>query len=304
MKKINLALDWTPNINHLGFFIAQEKGYYEENQLEVHITDPSQDDYSQTPAKKVELGIADFALCPTESLISYQTKPKPFKLIAVATILQKELSAIVVRADSQISRPSQLDDKSYASYQARYEDEIVREMIINDGGKGEISLHYPKKLGIWDTLVQGQFDSTWIFDNWEGVEARQKGLMLNYFKLEDYGIPYSYSPVLVADELTCRNREADFKAFLKATKRGFLFAQRQQEEAVTILKKYLPEKDQSLDLTASLRETAGAFGGAEDWGKIDEARIKDFLDWIYKRQLESVRLQPSDLYTQALLPDR
>ena len=79
MKKLTLALDWTPNINHIGFFIAQEKGFYKELGLDVSITDPSEDNYAVTPAKKIELGQANFALCPTESILSYRTKSKPFR---------------------------------------------------------------------------------------------------------------------------------------------------------------------------------------------------------------------------------
>ncbi|MFT5973166.1 MAG: ABC-type nitrate/sulfonate/bicarbonate transport system substrate-binding protein, partial [Cryomorphaceae bacterium] len=54
MDKITLALDWTPNINHIGFFVALEKGFYKELGLEVEIIDPSADNYAVTPAKKVE----------------------------------------------------------------------------------------------------------------------------------------------------------------------------------------------------------------------------------------------------------
>jgi ABC-type nitrate/sulfonate/bicarbonate transport system substrate-binding protein len=171
MHPITLALDWTPNINHIGFFVAQEKGFYSEQGVEVAITDPSADNYQITPAKKVELGQADFALCPTESIISYQTKSNPFALIAVAAILQEDLSAIVVKADSAIQSPRDLDGKVYASYNARYEDEIVRQMIRNDGGTGTIKIETPDKLGIWDTILDGTFDATWIFLNWEGVQG-------------------------------------------------------------------------------------------------------------------------------------
>ncbi|MEM6378151.1 MAG: ABC transporter substrate-binding protein, partial [Bacteroidota bacterium] len=128
MQQLKLALDWTPNINHIGFFIAQEKGYYKKNEVEIFISDPSQDNYTVTPAKKVELGQADFALCPTESIISYRTKSKPFPMIAIAAILQEDLSAIAVLDGPQINSPKDLDGCSYASYKARYEDEIVRGM--------------------------------------------------------------------------------------------------------------------------------------------------------------------------------
>ncbi len=301
MDRINLALDWTPNINHIGFFVAKDKGFYSESEIDLHISDPSFDDYSITPAKKVELGIADFALCPTESIISYQTKKKTFKLVAVSAILQTDLSAIVVSSNSDIHSPKDLDGKTYASYEARYEDEIVKQMIINDGGKGDIQLHYPKKLGIWDTLTSGKFDSTWIFVNWEGVEAEQKSIDLRYFKMEDFQIPYSYSPMLVTDEPNLRNREDAYRKFIEATKRGFLHAVDHADESCEILRRYLPEKDKSFDLKRCLELSAPAFGKESNWGVISEQKMKNFLGWIYEKNLESKKLNVRDLFTNSLL---
>ena len=48
-----------------------------------------------SPAKKIELGISDFGLCPTESLISFRTKKNPLKLYALATIFKKDISTNV-----------------------------------------------------------------------------------------------------------------------------------------------------------------------------------------------------------------
>ena len=138
MTQLTLALDWTPNINHIGFFVALENGLYHEHGLEVLIHDPSEDNYQITPAKKVEIGEADLALCPTESIISYRRKSRPFSLLGIAAIFQQDLSAIAVQAGMDIISPKDLDGLSYASYRARYEDEIVRQLIKNDGGKGDI----------------------------------------------------------------------------------------------------------------------------------------------------------------------
>ena len=90
-NEVNLYLDWTPNVNHIGFLVAKELGFYKDLEIRVKILDPSVDNYKITPAKKVELGESDFALCPFESVISYRTKDKPFDLTAIAAILQKDL---------------------------------------------------------------------------------------------------------------------------------------------------------------------------------------------------------------------
>ncbi len=298
MEKLSLALDWTPNINHIGFFVAQEKGFYEEHGLAVEITDPSLDNYSITPAKKVELGEADFALCPTESVISYRTKSQPFDMIAIAAVLQYDLSAIVVKADAGIDSPKDLDGKLYSSYKARYEDAIVMEMIKNDGGSGDLKLSYPAKLGIWNTLLQGEADATWIFLNWEGVSTKNLGTALKYFKMRDYQIPYSYSPVIAASEAKLREKLAQYQAFLQASKKGFLYCQSAPEESIDILKKFVPEHEQEIDLKEALAVSLPAFGNEETWGHIDPKVIRSFLDWIVAKGLETKAISADEIFTQ------
>lgn len=302
MEQLTLALDWTPNINHIGFFIAQQKKFYKELDLQVTIIDPSSDNYAITPAKKVELGIANFALCPTESIFSYRTKSKPFDLTAIAAILQYDLSAIAVKKDGKIKSPKDLDGKIYASYKARYEDSIVKQMIQNDGGKGEIITKYPKKLGIWETVVKNTFDATWIFLNWEGVEATSKKIPIQYFKMRDYNIPYAYSPVIAASQTLAKTKAAAYRKFLEATKKGYLYCKNYPNEAVAILKKYIPESEKSINLRMALNTSIDAFGTDDTWGKMNREQVKTFLNWLYSQNLESKRLTVDELMTNVLIP--
>lgn len=301
MKKLTLALDWTPNINHIGFFIAKEKGFYTDLDLQVIIDHPGLDGYAMTPAKKVENGLADFALCPTESILSYRTKASPFPLIAIAAILQDDLSAIAVRSDALINSPRDLDGKIYASYKARYEDHIVKQLIKNDGGAGDITLVYPEKLGIWDTLVKGAYDATWVFTNWEGVQVQQEAVSFKYFKLEDYGIPYSYSPVIAANEALLIEKGESYKKFMSATKEGYAFCQQFPDEAITILSKHIPKHDQNIDLRVALEKSLKAFSIGDTWGMLHKDQVQTFLKWLQKHKLEETSISVDQLITNDLL---
>jgi len=301
MEKISLALDWTPNINHIGFFVAKEKEFYAQEGIEVALISPSEDDYSVTPAKKVELGKADFALCPMESILSYRTKETPFDLQAIAAIYQEDLSAIVCMKSSGISSPKQLDGKSYASYQAKYEDEIVKQMIINDGGQGTIEITYPRKLGIWETIIKDQYDSTWVFMNWEGVQAKSKGFELTAFKMDDFGVPYSYSPVIAASEKRALLRGATYKKFLKASKKGFLYTLENKKEAAELLTEFVSKSDSDIDLEAAIQASADAFGDQSTWGKMNQENVKKYLDWIYEKGLETKPVATEELVSNAFL---
>ncbi|WP_116125136.1 ABC transporter substrate-binding protein [Lewinella sp. IMCC34183] len=301
MTPLTLALDWTPNINHIGFYVAMAQGYYRDHDLEVTLADPAADGYATTPAKRVELGRADLALCPMESVISYRTKAEPFPLLAIAALLQEDLSAIAVRADSDIRSPRDLAGRSYASYRARYEDAIVQEMIRADGGDGDLQPAYPEKLGIWETLVNGTHDATWIFQNWEGVAAEGQGVELRTFALRDSAIPYGYSPVIAAGQPAVERDRDTYVAFLEATKRGYLFTEENPGEALSLLEPAIPAADRNINLKQALNRTRPYLGDPDTWGRMDADRVNAFLDWITARGLEPRRLRADEVYTNALL---
>ncbi|WP_375445876.1 ABC transporter substrate-binding protein [uncultured Fibrella sp.] len=302
MQHVRIALDWTANTNHTGFYVARELGFYADVDLELTLITPDQDNYEMTPAKKLELGLADFALAPFESVISLHTKKNNVPVQAIAALLQEDISAIVALRSSAITRPKELDGRTYASYRARYEDSIIKQMIISDGGTGNVQVVYPEKLGIWNTLLTNAADSTWIFDNWEGVEADTSGVELTRFRLADYQIPYAYSPVIVATRQAIEQNRAVCGAFVNATKKGFLHAIENPQAAVTILTKYVPERDiQAIDLVKSQAYTAGYYGDEGSWGKMDASRIQRFVDWLYAHELETEKLAINQLYTNDLI---
>ncbi|MCR9173225.1 MAG: ABC transporter substrate-binding protein [bacterium] len=302
MSSIHLCTDWTPNINHIPFFVAKTKGFYEQEGLEVQISDPSSYGYTITPAKRVEKGMADLALCPTESVISYRTKSTPFPLIGIATIFQKDVSAIAVKRRSNIISPGDMDGKKYASYNARYEDDIVKRMIMNDGGAGDIEIGYPDKFGIWENLINGNYDATWIFLNWEGIAAENLTEEFRFFKLTDYLIPYYYSPMIVGDERKIRANPEVYRKFLKATAKAVNYCFEHPDEAVKILSTFVPESDEHIDLNRALEFSLPYFGSDESWGKMDPYRVAVFLEWLNETGLEKTNLEVAQIMTNEFLP--
>lgn len=299
---IRLALDWTPNINHIGFFIAKDLGFYEELGLDLQILNPLEDNYELTPGKKLELNMADFAIAPFETVISLNNKENKVNAVAVYAILQEDLSSIVTLGSSGLSSPKQLHHKTYASYKARYEDHIVKQMILNDGGSGEFKISYPNKLGIWNTLLTGEADATWIFNNWEGVEAASKNIALNKFKMSDFGIPYGYSPVVIAKKENILLHKETYADFMSATKRGFLYASTQPKEAVAILKNYLTANDlMNINLAHALDQTAPYFGTANNAGLMETERVASFVSWLVKNGLEDKKILQQELASNELL---
>lgn len=286
--EIVLALDWTPNTNHTGFYVAQAQGLYEQAGLRVRIASADEDNYAATPAKKVAIKAATFAIAPSESVISFNTLDTRTPLVAVAAVLQRDTSAIVTLRGSGLDRPAQLDGATYASYGARFEDAIVAQMIRNDGGRGEFTATMPPKLGIWNTLLNGEADATWVFLPWEGVEAEQQGLALNVFRLADYHIPYGYTPLLLAHADTIAGQADAVRAFVQASAKGFQFVARNPDAAADLLITTArhPTLENHVFVHASQQALVGEYLDAHGrWGTMERARWQQFVDWLAEQHI-------------------
>jgi ABC-type nitrate/sulfonate/bicarbonate transport system substrate-binding protein len=302
MRPLKIALDWTPNTNHIGIFVAKQLGYYKEKGIEVEVLNPISDNYQLTPGKKLALGLADFAIAPFETVISLNNKKNAVDAIAVFAILQEDISSIATLKSSKIDAPKLLDGKIYASYKARYEDHIVKEMVKNNGGKGTLQIAYPNKLGIWNTLLEGTADATWIFNNWEGVEANTKQIELNQFSMAQFGIPYCYSPVIIARNSALIAQREIYSLFIKATKKGYLYAANNKAVAANILREHLTAYDKkNIDIGSAISMTAPFFGTDTTCGFMKSERIAVFLKWLVAHRLENKQIIEQHLFTNDLL---
>ena len=283
---IRLALDWTPNTNHTGFYVALAKDAYKKAGLDVQLIMPNQNDYQLTPAKRVASSQADLGIMPSESVISFQINGVP--LVAIAAVLARDASAIVTLKQSGIDRPSQLDGKVYASYGARYEDDIIRQMIQNDGGRGQFISHQPARLHIWDALLTNEADATWIFLPWEGIEADIKGIDLNKFLLDDYEIPYGYSPVLAAHRDWADQNADALHRFMEATSAGFRFAVEEPDEAARLLIETAkhPTLTNRNFVEQSQQMISGYYlDGDGQWGFMHRNVWASFANWLIRNHL-------------------
>jgi len=314
MDTLKLALDWTPNTNHTGIYVARAKGYYEEAGVDVDVRSPG-DDYETTPAKRVATGDATVAIAPSESAISYHTHPEYHSLTAVAAVCQTDTSAIAALEDGAVDRPADLDGKTYASYDARFEDHIVEQLVRNDGGAGDLSVVTPPKLGIYETLVDGDADATWVFMPWEGLLAERDGVGLTPFYLDEYDVPYGYTPVMLAAPETIEGDAERLSAFLSATAKGYRFAAENPEDAATLLGETADGPDLLDDesfLQESQRRLADHYLDAEGaWGRMEHDRWASFVEWLLEEDILTTvddepisddDLDPAALYTNELVP--
>ncbi|MBC8156314.1 MAG: ABC transporter substrate-binding protein [Bacteroidetes bacterium] len=287
MTAIRLALDWTPNTLHTGFYVALATGSYQRAGLDVQITTPEADHYQTTPARQLAGGAVDLAVMPSESVISYHANDPDSQFVAIATLLSRDASAIVTLKQNGLDRPQQLDGRVYASYNARFEDDIVKQMIRNDGGRGQFVSHKPERLGIWHTLLTNEADATWIFLPWEGVEAELRGVELNKFLLEEYEIPYGYSPLLVANRDWLATNADALQRFMQASAAGYQFAVAQPDEAARMLAETAnhPTLANREFLEMSQQSASGYYLSGTNWGIMRREVWNGFVNWLIRHDL-------------------
>jgi ABC-type nitrate/sulfonate/bicarbonate transport system substrate-binding protein len=225
---VRFALDWTPNTDHTGVYVAKADGWYHDAAIDVKILPYS----SLAPEALMASGQADCGISFQDSLTFAVASGARIK--SVMAILQHAASAIAVLADSGITRPRQLDGKTYAGFGYPSEVPTVRAVIKADGGKGVFKVVQADSTA-YEALYAHKADFTIPFLAWEGVEAQERGIKLRTFAFTDYGFPDFYQVVIACSNDWLAGHPDVARRFVAATQRGFAFAASDPAAAASIL---------------------------------------------------------------------
>ncbi|KAJ9521944.1 hypothetical protein QJQ45_024820 [Haematococcus lacustris] len=142
---------------------------------------------------------------------------------------------------------------------------------------------------------------TRVFLGWEGVEARMKGVELNCFGLEEFKVPYGYSPLLVAHPDTLRDQPEVVRAFLAATSQAFAFAAADPAEAARQLLQAVAQEHAGTPLPVPLDPdmvkqaqefTSQHYLDAEGrWGVQQPQVWTGFISWLTQQGLLTSKVQ-------------
>jgi ABC-type nitrate/sulfonate/bicarbonate transport system substrate-binding protein len=245
---VSLALDWTPNTNHTGFYVAQQEGYYEQAGVDLEILP-----YATTlPDVLVGTGEANCGISFQDSVVTSRATGLP--IVSVMAILQHTATDIAFRADDEsITRPADLDGKTYAGFGLPYEVPVIEAVIKDDGGEGEFDTVTLDTLA-YEAVYSGDADFVISFLAWEGVEAELRGTPLEGFKFSDYGVPDFYNVVMICNPDWLADNPDLARQFVGATVRGFEFAAANPLGAAQILMEANPGAFENPDLVTRSAE--------------------------------------------------
>ncbi len=299
-QKITFVLDWTPNTNHTGLYVAQEKGYFEEVGLEVEIQQPPEDGADVLIAS----GKADFGVSFQDTMAAALVGDDALPITAVAAVIQHNTSGIISRAGEGMDKPKGMEGHSYATWNSPIELATLEQVVKADGGDfSKVELIPSTVTDEVTALKSKSVDSIWIFYAWAGVKTELEGLETDYFEFADIDPVFDYyTPVIIANNKFLKENPETAKAFLKALSKGYEFAIENPEEAADILCKAAPELDKELVL-ASQKYLADRYQAeAKCWGYIDADRWNNFYKWINDNKLVEGELPLNIAFTNDYLP--
>lgn len=228
-EKLSVALDWTPNTNHVGLYVAQSQGWFEDAGLDVDIL-PYTDTSSGT---LVAAGVAEFGILSAVGFHSQRATGAD--MTAVLAVVQHETGRVVFNGErDDIQRPADLDGKIYAGFGSAWENALISTIIRNDGGEGVFDT-VTLGTSAYEALANGSVDFTLEVSTWEGVNSVLLNRPQRAFRYADYGVPDQHTTFLGGNGTWLAQNPDTARAFVQAAQRGYDFAANNPQEAAEML---------------------------------------------------------------------
>lgn len=299
LTKVTFVLDWTPNTNHTGIYVAKEKGYFEDAGLDVEIVQPPEDGAEVL----VGSGKAQFGVSFQDTMLPAVIGDSAMPIKACAALIQHNTSGIISRKGDGIDTPKGLEGKKYATWDLDIEKAIVKNVVEKDGGDfSKVELIPSTVTDEVSALQSKSVDAIWIYYGWAGVKAELSELETDYFAFKDINEVFDYySPVIIGNTTYMEENADTTKAFLSACKKGYEYAIDNAEDAAKILCKAAPELDEDLVLASQKYLNKEYKSDVEQWGYIDAKRWNGFYNWVSENKLVTDKIPENTGFTDDYL---
>lgn len=298
LQKVTLILDWTPNTNHTGFYVAKEKGYYKELGLDVEIIQPSEGSSLQLLAA----GKGDFAVSYQEDLTYARTSDSPLPVMAIGTIIQHNTSGFASPKEKGIETVNDFEGKVYGGWGSPSEQAILKAVMEKNGA--DFSKLTTVDVGTEDFFIatKNNLDFEWTFEAWTNIEAKLRGFDINYIPVRDLdpALDY-YTPIIATTEDTVNNKKELAKKFMEATTKGYEYTIENPEESAKILVSQVPEISEELAVESQIYLKDKYKEDTEVFGEMKESVWDNYTKFLYDNKLINVEMKSSEAYTNEFL---
>ncbi len=298
LTKVSVVLDWSPNTNHTGLYVAQAKGYFKEQGLDVEIILPGEAGADQL----VAAGKAQFGVSYQESITQARVQGVP--LVSIAAVIQHNTSGFASPVEKNITSPKDFEGKTYGGWGSPVEEAVMSSLMQLEGA--DVSKVNFINMGDTDffTAVKRDLDFAWIFYAWTGIEAELRGEPINMIYLTDYTDKLDYyTPVLATNESMIADNAETVKAFVTAASQGYQFAMENPDEAAQILLDAVPDLDAPLVKKSQEWLASRYQGDAPRWGEQKQEVWENYMNWLLEHDLLEKAIDVDQAFTNEYLPE-
>ena len=298
-RKITFCLDYTPNTNHTGIYVAQAKGYFKDEGLTVKVVQPA----DGTAEAMIGSGQAQMGVSYQDYIANALSSKNPVAIEAVAAIIQHHTSGIMSRKADGITSAKKMEGHTYATWSMPVEQATIKQVMESDGGDFDKLKMVPYEV---DDEVAGlkanMFDCVWVYEGWAVQNAKVQHYDVNYFSFVSMDKVFDfYTPVIAANDDFAKKYPDVVKAFVRAAKRGYEYAIKHPKDAGDILLDAAPELSGDL-VQASAKYLAGQYqADAKSWGVIDKSRWDAYFEWLNDKNLVENKLDVNAGWTMDYL---
>lgn len=295
---VNVALDWYPNANHAGLFLAEARGAFAADGLAVTLATPAD---PTVVLQTVGAGRDDLG-------ISYQTdvllaRAQGVPVVAVAALVQRPLLGVMSLRAAGIARPADLVAKTVGMTGIPSQEAFLATMLAADGADPAAVEHVDVGFDLLPALVSGRADAVMgAYWSHETIVAERAGYPVDLLRVEEWGVPSYYELVLVASETTIAERPDLVTAFLRAAQGGYAAAAAEPEAALDALAAASLELDRAVEAEGLALLIPVWTEGVAVFGDQSAARWTEYAAWMVERGLIPADLDPAAAFTTALLP--
>ncbi len=296
--KVTVALDWYPNANHAGLFLAQMRGYFAAEGLDVDLYTPAD---PTVVLQTVGAGKDTFG-------ISYQTdlllaRAQDIPVVSVAALVQHPLMAVMATKDQHIARPRDLVGKTVGYPGIPSQEVFLATMLETDGASLDDVELVNVGFDLVPAAVSGRAAAVMgAYWTHETILAERQGYPVDVLRVEEWGVPDYYELVLTASEETVADDPDTVRAFLRAAQRGYADAVAEPEAALDALAAASPELDRAGEAEGLALLAPVWTDGVPAFGTQTPERWQTYADWMKDRGLIPGDLDVAAAFTTELLP--
>jgi len=271
---VSITLDWTPNTNHTGIYVAKDLGFFADEGLDVQILQPGQGITDQI----VATGRSQFGVSYQENVIRARSEGIP--LVSVAAVIQHNTSGFASLRDANITSPKDFEGKRYGSWDSPSEMAIL-ENVMQSHGADIAKVNVIS--GVYDffSTIGKDADFEWIYYGWDGVIAESMGIDINYIALRDLNPTFDYyTPVIISSDDYLKDNPETSVRFMRALRKGYEYCIEEPQKSAEILLKHVPELNRE-QVIASMQYLQDEYqADAEYWGHQDSGVWYSFANWM------------------------